>query len=362
MQAVSLLRARYGANFLHALGEERPRALLSRVGLPEDLLTRPDELVPTARVAALANLCAAEASSPVLGATAAHLADPGGYGEFSSRLMRAASLHGAIRAFSEHSRDEYSNADFYFEQHDDRLLFCRGPFHLDKAAARSFELYVVVMMLQVARLALGPHWCPADLYLQCETTPELADLEGFGSTRLHFGCSRTVISVPASALASPLRLAGRAEPSSPGESCPPEYLRVVQSDGLAGSLRQALIPYLRSGQVSIHVAAEIVGISTRSLQRRLEEIGTSYSEVADRARFEVARFLLSTSDMKLRDIGQEVGYSDAAHFTRAFRRWSGISPIAFRRSELARADGSPMACSLTAGVPGSHSPGLVSEG
>jgi AraC-like DNA-binding protein len=50
----------------------------------------------------------------------------------------------------------------------------------------------------------------------------------------------------------------------------------------------------------------------------------------DQARFEVAAELIEFSDRQLTDVGFEVGYSDPAHFTRAFRRWAGMAPRQYR--------------------------------
>jgi len=76
----------------------------------------------------------------------------------------------------------------------------------------------------------------------------------------------------------------------------------------------------------------MVGISSRTLRRRLNGLGVSYSAMVENTRFRVARRLLTESEVKLVDITYAVGYSDPSHFTRAFRRISGLTPSAFRRS------------------------------
>jgi AraC-like DNA-binding protein len=71
-------------------------------------------------------------------------------------------------------------------------------------------------------------------------------------------------------------------------------------------------------------------MSMRTLKRRLAERDTSFSALLDEARREKATLLLRAGELTVDEIGQRLGYSDAANFGRAFRRWTGTSPKAFR--------------------------------
>ncbi len=88
-----------------------------------------------------------------------------------------------------------------------------------------------------------------------------------------------------------------------------------------------LIP---KGKVSLVQTAEELGISPRSLQRRLAEQGMNYSLLLDEMRFLKAKELIQEQE-KLKEVADRLGYSDAGSFTRAFERWSGMSPLQFRK-------------------------------
>ena len=77
--------------------------------------------------------------------------------------------------------------------------------------------------------------------------------------------------------------------------------------------------------------ARSLGMSRRTLQRRLSSMGLTFNALVQRSRLALAAHLLTTTDEKVVDIAFEVGYSDHAHFTRAFRRWTGSPPCAYRR-------------------------------
>jgi AraC-like DNA-binding protein len=85
---------------------------------------------------------------------------------------------------------------------------------------------------------------------------------------------------------------------------------------------------------SIELGAEIAGTSPRTLSRWLRQEGTSWRRVVDGIRLERSVELLQNSPLSVADISFELGYSDSAHFTRAFRRWTGECPRAYRRRSL----------------------------
>ncbi|MDJ0950218.1 MAG: helix-turn-helix transcriptional regulator [Alphaproteobacteria bacterium] len=81
-------------------------------------------------------------------------------------------------------------------------------------------------------------------------------------------------------------------------------------------------------------AAMAAGLSVRSLQRRLAGAGVTYSQLREEVRREAAFRLIEDCSLNLFEIAAALGYSDPAHFTRAFVRWSGTTPRAYRRQVM----------------------------
>jgi AraC-like DNA-binding protein len=95
------------------------------------------------------------------------------------------------------------------------------------------------------------------------------------------------------------------------------------------------IPLIRARYLqAFAAAAEAAGMSVRSLQRRLASEGLTFSQLIDEVRFEMAVPQLRDPDIRLTDIALSLGYSDPAHFTRAFGRWGGVSPSEYRAHQL----------------------------
>lgn len=81
---------------------------------------------------------------------------------------------------------------------------------------------------------------------------------------------------------------------------------------------------------TIDNTARRVGMPVRTLQRRLKESGLSYSELVEQTRYELACRLLDMPGAKMAAVARALGYNDPSSFSRAFRRWTGMSPRAYR--------------------------------
>jgi AraC-like DNA-binding protein len=115
--------------------------------------------------------------------------------------------------------------------------------------------------------------------------------------------------------------------------------RDSSSRDAAFPVQQIVTALLEGGSraANIDLVAETIGMSVRTLQRRLRAMGLTYSDVAQRARRSAAQRLLTDPGAGIGEIGRSLGYSDPAHFTRAFQRWTGSTPGEFR-ARLARVE------------------------
>ncbi|HVT37312.1 MAG TPA: helix-turn-helix domain-containing protein, partial [Nevskiaceae bacterium] len=82
---------------------------------------------------------------------------------------------------------------------------------------------------------------------------------------------------------------------------------------------------------SVDALARTLGLHTRALQRKLREEKQSYGELLAHARHRLAMQLLETGGESIDRIGEQLGFSDRRSFTRAFTRWNGSTPSAFRQ-------------------------------
>ena len=106
-----------------------------------------------------------------------------------------------------------------------------------------------------------------------------------------------------------------------------------QEAKLVAATRKAIKRLLQQGNPAIRDAARMLGTNVRTLQRRLAESGTRYSWLVEEVRIETAFRLLEREDLTIAEVASALGYRHAAHFTRAFVRWTGVTPRDYRDGE-----------------------------
>jgi AraC-like DNA-binding protein len=201
------------------------------------------------------------------------------------------------------------------------LRYCRS---LQHGRAQTCEFSLLIWLATFRRM-LGPSWRPTEIHLEGDPPRHAGELEALAARRI---CFRQ----PALAIVLPRRDLAR-RPEGVPLAAAPDLGGPVPALDFVGSVRQTVESLLRLGALELSVAAEAAGTSERSFQRRLGQAGLTFSEVVEAARFEVARRMLADPAVKVIDVSTELGYSDAANFTRAFRRWSGVPPQIFRRAD-----------------------------
>jgi AraC-like DNA-binding protein len=139
-----------------------------------------------------------------------------------------------------------------------------------------------------------------------------------------------VTATAAAALDWPLVQADAAALRLAREQCERELDELGYDGHVSARVRQALTSGA-GGFLDVQETAVALGISTRTLKRRLAEEGTTFSALLEELRRERAERLLRSTTLSIDAIAETVGYSDVANFTRAFRRWTKTTPTAFRK-------------------------------
>jgi AraC-like DNA-binding protein len=188
------------------------------------------------------------------------------------------------------------------------------------------EIFCVANLIGHVRSVLGLRWQPEAVGVSRTSNSVLERLPLYRGIPVLTSEEHTTVTIPKHWLAAPIR-----HPRTMTHKSGQVPITEVEDCDFVWSLRQLLRSYVRLGNTGIDSAADAAGLTRRTLQRRLADVGMTYSAVLDQARFEVARsMLIDSPETGITEISYEVGYQDPGSFSRAFRRLTGVSPRSYR--------------------------------
>lgn len=117
-----------------------------------------------------------------------------------------------------------------------------------------------------------------------------------------------------------------------------ELARLSRQTTFADRLREHVLDPRTTNRRDMNTAARSLGLSARSLRRKLQLEGESYTEVVDAALSTLAKRLLSDEQRTIEQTAYELGFSAPSAFHKAFKRWTGVTPSDFRRRQHGRTD------------------------
>jgi AraC-like DNA-binding protein len=193
---------------------------------------------------------------------------------------------------------------------------------------RHLSEFFLARIVKGGRLVTGSHLRPfAVQFIHSRGASDLECQRYFGC-EVSFATSVDSIKLPKDVLARPIPTAD----SRLGfllRSYADGLLQQVQPadrESLVGKATSVIARRLASGDVSVRDVAGRLHMSERTLRRRLQESGLSFNELVKRVRRDLADEWLQHGDFNVKHVSYLLGYSDAAAFSRAYKRWTGRSP------------------------------------
>lgn len=190
--------------------------------------------------------------------------------------------------------------------------------------------HLIYPMLSFARLYLGHDWLPEWIEVNYPRDPDIQVIETLLQTPLRCGGRGLAFAFSEEDLA-------REHPDRRLAATQAMTLRDIVSDVVmadaqepARSFSAVVAVRLLEGKSDIEGAAVMAGLGVRGLQRRLSTAGYTYKEILEYARRARALELLRETKVSVAEIAFSLGYEEHANFSRAFQRWMGCSPSAYR--------------------------------
>ncbi|HHH44427.1 MAG TPA: AraC family transcriptional regulator [Gammaproteobacteria bacterium] len=188
----------------------------------------------------------------------------------------------------------------------------------------------VGVFVNMCRIATCETFNPVRLSLE-RPRPDCAErFEDLFRSPVEFGAAANIIDFDPVQLREPLPGANP-ELARANDQVVIDYLGRFDRENISMQVRSRLIELLPGGQPSQKDIAGSLNLSVRNLQRRLQAEGISFKRLLDDTRKDLAAQYIRDSHRRIGEITYLLGFSEPSNFTRAFRRWTGVSPNEFRQ-------------------------------
>jgi AraC-like DNA-binding protein len=245
-------------------------------------------------------------------------------------LLTSSTLRDFCLRLQNYYRLASRNADFRLEESDEETILVGHTTQPDicSETVDAFAGVMVKLMRTIAEKNFAPKWVelrrpkpaqgdkPYRDYFCCEVL--------FDTPEVRICIDSKVIDLPLPGAS--LELAQMHDRTAM------EYLGKLERQSISNRARGLIVESLATGLVSKQQVADSLCMSSRSLELKLADEDTNFRKILDDTRRSLATGYMEQSGISITEIAYLLGFSDAANFTRAFRRWTGKSPTDFRKS------------------------------
>lgn len=314
-----------------------PRESIQIAGLTSDELRDPDALVEYESLIRLWDVMLVRFPGRALGLEYASYLTPRSLGVLGYACSHCRDLGGAIELYARYCRiaDPYMVVTIERSEGQARVAFGHEP--RVEAMAEPIEMMVAAMAFTARRMNPGMR-PPEEVCFRHPQRHPLARYEQVFEAPLRFDAGFTGVCFSEAALTLPILGADlhmgkylQQQVEALGRTRQP----MPAAEPLDARVREAIDQGLLSGATDQAAVARTLGVSSRSLQRGLQALDTSFSEQLDTVRRERSLLLLRAPELSVREIAFMLGYADPRAFYRSFRRWTGHTPAEHRRDARA---------------------------
>ena len=327
------MRAGGAAGLLDAVvvrGGSTARVLAS-AGVDAADLADPDRLLAVEQVVALFEAAARETGDDAFGLHLGTTYDFASVGALAYAVLNAPTVHVALHNFTRYGRTFVQGGDITLEEHGDEVRLGYVLDVADRERCRQHAEGAAVVTLRVLRRLIGEDWRPRSVWFGHAEPADTAEHAKLLGVPLRFGAPiMMAVAFDAAVLARPVPDADR-RLLPIVEHHLQELLASKTGEGWLDDVRRAIGESLCDGVPTIRTVAKRLGSSVRTLQRRLAERGAVFSTLLDDVRRDVALRYLADQKVDLTEVAFLTGYSELSAFGRAFRRWTGSTPLAARK-------------------------------
>ncbi|MCK4833168.1 MAG: AraC family transcriptional regulator [Gammaproteobacteria bacterium] len=190
---------------------------------------------------------------------------------------------------------------------------------------------IVAVLMHMCRFNFGDDLVPTKVCLARPEPADVKDITDYFRTDVQFDAEVDSLTIARADADSVLSSANK-EIALMHDEILMKYLVVIKKGDIVQQVQSIILDNLPDGQVTDKLVASELNLSERSMQRRLKEHKTTFRFLLDGVREMVAKQYIENPVNRMSDIAFLLGFSEQSAFSRAFKKWTGKSPVEYRNS------------------------------
>ncbi|MBQ0821754.1 AraC family transcriptional regulator [Microvirga terrae] len=305
-----------------------PDPIIREAGLDPRLFEDGANVIPHAALGRLLSLSVSRTNCPHFGLLVGQRATILSLGLVGRLMQQSDTVGDAMRGLVSNLSIQNRGAVPSLTIVGDTALFTFSVYQPEAQSAGQISDGSLAVSVNALRALCGSEWNPSEVLLPRAAPADQEPYRRHFRAPVRFNQESATIVFPARDLE--IRIAGADPVLRAMLEQRIQQMKGAPDSAFSDDIRRLLRTRLTSNHCSADDIAHLLAMHRRTLSRRLKDSGMGYRAITNEIRFEIARQLLTDTQVPLSQIAAALGYSEASAFTRAFRRWSGQTPTAWR--------------------------------
>lgn len=306
--------------------------LLARMRLSKAALTSPKTRISLNELAECFAYAAGHAPDPFFAYRAGLRLHVSAFGAYGFAILSSKDYRQTMRFAETYHRLVTPLTDIHFTEERGSGVWSFTPAVHEKIDHLVYS-FIVEMVFGIAislhRDVMGSLFRPRELRFAYPKPPHAAEYEQVFGSSVIFGRERNELVFDGAWLDGTPMLANEVAFATLRDFCKSQAAEFKGLEGVSGRVRQVVLEKI-ARSLSFEQVAQVLNMSPRTLRRRLEDENTSYRQICDDLRMNMAIRYLRDTKLTVEQIADALGFSDSANFRHAFHRWTSASPHSFR--------------------------------
>jgi AraC-like DNA-binding protein len=309
-----------------------PDQILRKFRIDRSVFSEPEGFIPSSIFVEVLEEAAQATADDCFGLHLGENYNPRNIGPLVYVVLNSPTIRAGIENFERYLHVYNEAAKWFFTSEGNRGYIRYLLTDLGIKSLRHSNEHEMTIALNMLRMMVGSQWAPKEVQFAHEAPEQTSEHLRIFQCPVSFGCKTN-------AIVTDLHFVEREVPAADQRlyQILKRYLDHVlgempREDSLLASVRRASAETMRDGNLKLARVAKQMAMSARTLQRQLKQRGVDFKQLADDTRRRFAMNYLKDRKNTLTEVAFLLGYSELSAFNRAFKRWTGSTPLDYRRN------------------------------